>query len=104
MEHELVSPSGWPEVDIWATAGTLYFMLTKEYPRDMREDNNYIKMILESDPVPIKQRNIGIPNSLAELVDYALEDKEDLNFKTAIEFKEDLMSVVIKNNILESNE
>ncbi len=82
-----------PEVDVWATAGLLYFMLTKEHPRDMRDDNNHIKMILESYPVPIKERNIGIPNPLTELIDYALEDIEDLHFKTAAEFKKALTDV-----------
>ena len=82
-----------PEVDVWATAATLYYMLTKEYPRDAREDNNFIKMILETDPVPVKQRNIGVPNQLAELIDYALQDKEDLNFKTAADFRKALDEV-----------
>lgn len=82
-----------PEVDVWATAATLYYMLTKDYPRDLRDDNNFVKMILETEPVPVKKRNIGIPNPLAELIDFALEDKPDLNFKTAADFKKALNEV-----------
>jgi hypothetical protein len=62
----------------------------------MCDDGNFIQMILNVDPTPIKQRNLGVHNALAELIDYALGDWDDLHYISAKEFKKDLIEVTEK--------
>ncbi|MCL2925239.1 MAG: serine/threonine-protein kinase [Trichodesmium sp. MAG_R04] len=82
-----------PEVDVWAMAATLYNMLTGVYPRDFTEKDP-ILTVLQTKPVPIRQRNIYIPQSLAEVIDLALIDEPEIYFKTAKEFKNALKGCV----------
>ena len=81
------------EVDVWAMAATLYNMLTGVYPRDFA-DKDPILTVLKTKPVPIRQRNIYIPQSLAEVIDLALIDEPEIYFKTAKEFKNALKGCV----------
>ncbi|MEM1168738.1 MAG: protein kinase [Cyanobacteria bacterium P01_H01_bin.35] len=80
-----------PEVDVWAMAATLYNMLTGAYPRDF-VGKDPILTVLKTQPVPIRKRNIAIPQSLAEVIDLALIDDSEIYFKTAKEFKQALLS------------
>ncbi|NEO54300.1 MAG: protein kinase [Okeania sp. SIO3B5] len=80
-----------PEVDVWAMAATLYNMLTGVYPRDF-VGKDPILTVLQTKPVPIRQRNLSIPKSLAEVIDLALIDEPEIYFKTAKEFKQALLS------------
>ena len=79
-----------PEVDVWAMAATLYNMLTGVYPRDF-VGKDPILTVLQTKPVPIRKRNIAIPQSLAEVIDLALIDEPEIYFKTAKEFKQALL-------------
>ncbi len=80
-----------PEVDIWATAATLYFMLTGNLPRNLQEKDPFIA-VLTTQPIPIRKHNPSIPKPLAELIDYALIDEPEIAFKSAGEFKKALES------------
>jgi pSer/pThr/pTyr-binding forkhead associated (FHA) protein len=80
-----------PEVDVWAAAASLYNMLTGTYPRDFSGKDPFVT-VLQTDPVPIRQRDSSIPKLLAELIDLALVDKPEIHFKTAAEFKRALES------------
>lgn len=80
-----------PEVDVWAMAATLYNMLTGVYPRDF-VGKDPILTVLQTKPIPIRQRNICIPPSLAEVIDLALIDEPEIYFKTAKEFKQALLA------------
>ena len=80
-----------PEVDVWAMAATLYNMLTGVYPRDF-VGKDPILTVLQTKPIPIRQRNIYIPRSLAEVIDLALIDEPEIYFKTAKEFKQALLA------------
>ncbi|MEM7594031.1 MAG: serine/threonine protein kinase, partial [Cyanobacteria bacterium P01_A01_bin.83] len=82
-----------PDVDIWAVAATLYFMLTGTHPRNLTNKVNPMLEILTKPSVPIREREPSIPVSLAELIDYALIDNPELNFKSAIAFKQNLLSI-----------
>ena len=82
-----------PEVDMWATAASLYNMLTGAYPRDLK-GNNQLAAILATKPVPIRQRNASIPKPLADLIDLALIDEPKIHFRNALAFKQALLSVV----------
>jgi WD40 repeat protein len=82
-----------PEVDVWAAAASLYNMLTGTYPRDFREKDPFLT-VLQTDPVPIRERDSSIPKPLAELIDLALVDKPEIHFKNAADFKQALESVL----------
>ncbi|TAF04955.1 MAG: FHA domain-containing protein [Nostocales cyanobacterium] len=81
-----------PEVDVWATAACLYNMLTGYFPRDFTGDPWLA--VLQSDPVPIRQRNKTIPPKLAEVIDLALVEKPKITFQTAEQFKQALIKSV----------
>lgn len=82
-----------PEVDLWATAATLYYMLTGTYPREFNRGDPYL-VVLQTDAVPILKRNASIPRRLAEVIDLALIDKPEICFKSAAAFKQELLAVV----------
>jgi pSer/pThr/pTyr-binding forkhead associated (FHA) protein len=82
-----------PDVDVWATAATLYNMLTGVYPRDF-EGRDPFNAVLQQDAVPIRQRDPNIPQAVAEVIDLALRDRPEIYFKSAAEFKKALESVL----------
>ena len=79
-----------PDVDVWAAAACLYNMLTGQVPREFRRGKDVWQTVLYTDPVPILRRNPSIPKRLAEVIDRALIDKPDIQFKTATVLKREL--------------
>jgi eukaryotic-like serine/threonine-protein kinase len=84
-----------PDVDLWATAASLYFMLTREPPRQFDKRTDPYDTILYSDPVPIRQRRPEIPAKLAEVIDAALIDKPEIRTRSADELKRALENVAL---------
>jgi len=82
-----------PEVDVWGAVATYYFMLTGTAPRGDDFGSNPLRMILEGEPRPIKSIEPSVPDELASLIDAALDDKSSLKYKSASEFKTDLLKV-----------
>lgn len=80
-----------PDVDVWAPAATLYFILTANFPRNLTDAVNPMLEILTKPPVPIRERDNSIPQPLADLIDKALIDNPKLHFDSAIAFKQALM-------------
>ncbi|MDJ0582340.1 protein kinase [Crocosphaera sp.] len=80
-----------PEVDIWATAATLYYLLTGYFPRDLNNKDPFLA-ILQDSAVSIRQRNVNIPDGLANIIDLALQDNPELYFKDAETFKKALIN------------
>jgi eukaryotic-like serine/threonine-protein kinase len=78
-----------PEIDVWATAACLYNMLTGYFPRDFTGDPWL--SVLQNKPVPILKRHHGIPTKLAQVIDLALQEKPQIYFQTAAEFKQALL-------------
>ena len=83
-----------PEVDVWAAAACLYNMLTGDFPRDFLQGKDVWQTVLESEPVPIRQRNPSIPSCLAEVIDKALIDRPAIMFKTAADLKKALQTAL----------
>jgi eukaryotic-like serine/threonine-protein kinase len=83
-----------PEVDVWAAAASLYWMLTGRAPRDFSPEKDPWQVVLQTSAVPIRTRAAAIPARLAEVIDLALIDKPAIHFKTAAEFKRALEGVL----------
>jgi serine/threonine protein kinase len=82
-----------PEVDVWATAACLYNMLTGNFPRNFTSGDPFLA-VLQNNPVPIRQRDVSIPQKLAEVIDLALVEKPEIHFKSAMEFQQALLGVL----------
>lgn len=80
-----------PEVDVWAAAACLYYMLTGAFPRNFHNTDPFLA-VLQTDAVPIRQRDPAISLKLAEVIDLALRDKPEIYFKTAAAFKQALLT------------
>jgi serine/threonine protein kinase len=76
-----------PEVDVWAAAASLYFLLTGFAPRDFAPHRAPWRTVLETEPVPILKRGFRIPPRLAEVIDRALVDWPEIEFKEAAQLR-----------------
>ncbi|MCP3956248.1 MAG: serine/threonine protein kinase [bacterium] len=81
-----------PEVDVWAMAATLYYMLTNCPVRDFRTEVDPLKTVLNKSVVPIRKRCARVRRSLAEVIDSALVEGPRISFKTADSFRKALLS------------
>jgi serine/threonine-protein kinase len=85
-----------PDVDVWSAAAILYHMLTGTYPRDFPKKVDHFVSVLNNKVIPVKERIFGleVDDKLAEVIDKALDDTGELNFKSAIELKHELEKVL----------
>jgi len=81
------------EVDVWAIAACLYYMITGTYPRDFSSNKDPYLILLQTDPISISERAPTLPQPLANLIDQALVDNPKIIFKTAIAFKQALKEI-----------
>jgi serine/threonine-protein kinase len=76
-----------PEIDVWAMAASLYFMITGRFPRDFPKDKDPWRLVLQTPAVSILNRDPSIPPRLAAVIDEALLDNPEIKFKSAADFK-----------------
>lgn len=69
-------------------------MLTGTYPRNFDGKPEPWLVILQTNAVPILERNPSLPKDLAEVIDLALIDNPQIHFKTAAEFLQALSRVI----------
>jgi hypothetical protein len=79
-----------PDIDVWATAATLYRMLTGATPRDFPPSTDPVLVVLQEPAVPIRERNPAIPPRLAQVIDEALLEDPGPTFTAADTFKQAL--------------
>jgi serine/threonine protein kinase len=61
-----------PVADLYATAATLYYLLTCQYIYDDQPGVDLIRMLLEEPPIPIRDRRPDISPALAEVIGQCL--------------------------------
>lgn len=88
-----------PEVDVWAAAATLYYLLTAEPPRDFKRGADPWRVVWDTDPVPVQGRRGEVPAHLASVVDAALDDRQGLRFDTARGLAEALRNACAKDGV-----
>jgi len=76
-----------PEVDVWAAAATLYYLLTGSPPRTFPPNLDPRAVVLQHRAVPIRQRSAGIPKRLAKVIDEALVDYPAIGFRDIDTFR-----------------
>jgi eukaryotic-like serine/threonine-protein kinase len=80
-----------PEVDTWALAACLYWLLTGHLPRDFPAGRDPWLVVLKDQPVPLRRRNRALPKGLAEVIDHALRDDPAIGFRTAAALRQALL-------------
>lgn len=84
-----------PEVDLWAAAASLYYLLTGAYTRDFIDARSAAWIVKNTPPIPIRKRNPLIPPTLADVIDSALDDtREALPYQSAADLRDALRAVV----------
>jgi serine/threonine protein kinase len=78
-----------PPADLYALGATLYRLLTREYPRDYRDGDNWVRVSLEKPIVPLRQRAAGrqLPQSLCAVIEKALETDANRRYRNADEMR-----------------
>jgi serine/threonine-protein kinase len=84
-----------PQVDVWAAAASYYYMLTGCFPRNFNGMLPHVA-ILKNSAVPIRERDPGIPKSLADVIDRALIDNPAIVTKSASDLKKQIEQAVQK--------
>lgn len=77
-----------PPSDVWSLGATFYNMLTGELPREMCRGQDPIEVILDGKVVPIRERDSGIPKSVAEVIDRALDLEVSARYQDAGEMRQ----------------
>ncbi|MDB5350700.1 MAG: protein kinase domain with domain [Planctomycetota bacterium] len=68
LDFKKVLPSG----DLYATAATLYYLISGQFIYDQNAEGDVIRMLLEDQPVPIRDRRPEVPKGLADVLQKCL--------------------------------
>ena len=85
-ERVLESGSAQPHSDLWSLAAVFYHLLTGQYPRDTT-GSEPLSGILDSETVPIRERNSQVPKPVAQVIDRALASNPKKRFPDAVRMK-----------------
>jgi hypothetical protein len=83
-----------PEVDVWAAAATLYFLLTGTTPREFPPGTDPIMVVLRQPAAPVREHNPAIPPQVAAVIDDALVDEPRIRATSAVAFRQALLDAV----------
>ena len=87
LDFKTVLPSG----DLYATAATLYYLLTCQFIYDqVAEGGDLIRALLEEHPVPIQKRRSDIPAGLARVLAKCLSREPNDRYPTAASMRQAL--------------
>jgi eukaryotic-like serine/threonine-protein kinase len=83
-----------PEVDLWAAAACLYWLLTGRYPRDFPRGRDPWQIVLQNPAVPLRRRDPALPRALADVVDEAVQDQPAIPFTDAADLRRALSAAL----------
>lgn len=75
-----------PQSDLWSLGAVFYYVLTGQFPRD-RIGDEPLSGILDSEPIPIRDRDVRVPESVARAFDRALNANPKKRFPSAASMK-----------------
>ncbi len=78
--------------DTYSAGLTLYEMLTGELPF-RKKPKDPVLIVLEEQPIPVAEKNPGVPKPLAQLVDRSLRKDVKKRFGSAAQFREEIERV-----------
>jgi serine/threonine-protein kinase len=81
-----------PEVDVWAMAASLYYMLTGKFPRDFPPGVNPFMVILNTAPISIHDRGVAVPKRVGDVLNAALGEDPAPSITSARELIGELRS------------
>jgi serine/threonine protein kinase len=81
--------------DQWSLAAVFYYLLTGHYPRDLK-GRDPIAVILQSETIPIRDRDAKIPKSVAAVIDRALSSDPEQRFADLDQMKAHLKRAFAK--------
>jgi serine/threonine protein kinase len=79
-----------PSTDVFEMGATFYHIITGRTVWQINPGQDYIKLILESQPVPIKKLEPSIPDNIAAIIDRSLNRDERKRYKDAGEMLKDM--------------
>lgn len=96
MPHEQITNFKYvkPVSDVWSMAATFYNMLTGTVPYEFSKGRDPIDVILNEDPVPIRERDKTVPSKLGAVLDRALAKKARDRYQTASDLAAALTSAL----------
>jgi serine/threonine-protein kinase len=86
LDFKKVLPSG----DLYATAATLYYLISGQFIYDQNAEGDVIRMLLEDQPVPIRDRRPEVPVGLANVLQRCLARDPADRYPTAGDMKKAL--------------
>jgi serine/threonine-protein kinase len=87
LDFKTVLPSG----DLYATAATLYYLLTSQFIYDqVAEGGDLIRTLLEEPPVPVRKRRLDVPIALAAVLQKCLARDPKDRYPTATAMRQAL--------------
>jgi serine/threonine-protein kinase len=87
LDFKTVTPAG----DLYATAATLYYLLTCQFIYDqVAEGGDLIRTLLEEPPVPIHKRRPDVPGPLVAVLEKCLARNPKDRYPTALEMRQAL--------------
>jgi eukaryotic-like serine/threonine-protein kinase len=84
LDFKTVTPAG----DLYATAATIYYLLTCQFIYDqVAEGGDLIRTLLEEPPVPVRKRRPDVPSALADVLARCLARDPKDRFPTALSMR-----------------
>src|SRR5581483_10126157 len=89
-----------PPADLYSLGVTYYYLITGRLPfefpsaldraqgrGDPRKAKDEVRIILEDDPIPVRNRKREVPEALAAVIDKSIRKREQERFQTAAEMR-----------------
>jgi serine/threonine protein kinase len=92
-----------PAADVYAVGASLYFLMTAAFTVISTEEmlpeastmppgqtRNPIEAVIDDDPIPVQNRRPDLPNSIARVIDTAIQKELGRRYESAAQFRDQL--------------